>query len=123
MKKMIAALGLVPVLAMAQGHTVTVGPAAMTGNDYIRLSQDARTPYVLGVIDGMLYAPVLADSNLAFTNRIDACFEEMKPSNGQFATIVDAYLKAHPPFLGLGMHAIVYRAMVEACAQVGKPLH
>jgi hypothetical protein len=113
-----AALVFMPLVVHAQ---YTVGKA-MTGNEYLRLSSVLQSEYVTGVVDGMLFAPVIARSNLQFTNKIESCFATMRPTRGQLKAIADHYLQANPAEWGLGMHGVVFQALRQACYQAGQPL-
>ncbi|CAD6562655.1 hypothetical protein ACFQ3P_38575 [Paraburkholderia sabiae] len=122
MRKLIAgALLAASVGAFAQTQ-VHIGISGVTGSAFMQWSHRSRSDYVNGLVDGMLYAPALANANLPFLDHIEDCFVAMHPTHGQLTSIVDQYLRTHPVLTGYEMHSLTYWSLRDACAQLGKPL-
>lgn len=123
MKKFVAAaiLAATSVSELAEAD-VSVGRASMTGNGYLQMSPIERAEYANGVVDGFLYAAFLAGVDLPFTDHIENGFKAMRPTRGQYSSIVDHCLEESPAFFGEDMHWLVFHAVAGACAQVGRPL-
>lgn len=98
--------------AHAAGQAVLIHGGFMTGNAYMSLSSNARHVYVMGVIDGMFFAPALGAPKTE-TQWIDGCASQMESK--QVQAIVDKWTQDNPGQWHNPMHALVHNAMKAAC--------
>lgn len=96
----------------AQNRRVEIKYGFLKGNDYRTHGDSERAEYVMGVLDGLLAAPVFGapKKNLAW---LEACTVGM--TNDQVTAIVDKYLRENPEQWNEGMNVLVYSAMLGAC--------
>lgn len=107
---------LCPSRAQAQG--VPIGEGFETGNSYQQMSDDyGRHPYIRGVIDGMLLAPLMIAQDGTLKAWFRPCVVGMQ--DAQVLAIVNRYHAAHPEDGKDPMHLIVFRAMRVACRATG----
>ena len=85
----------------------------MDGNWYGKHTDDSRTGYVVGVIDGFYFSPVFGASQEGM-NDIHDCLGDKKPGN-QMRAIVDKYHAEHPEEWDRPMSEIVKNAVFEIC--------
>ena len=84
----------------------------LQGNGYLKLPEAAKGTYVMGVVDGLLGAPVF-DAPRKKTVWLEHCIVGM--SSEQLAAIVDKYLRENPAQWNWAMNVLVYSAMSDAC--------
>jgi len=101
---------------------MNVAPGFIKGNDYLQFSGDLKAIYLLGLYDGMMFAPILAVRNLTRPNRLSECIAHMHATGTQLAAIVDQYMTAHPEQWGYEMNGIAFRAMGGACDKTKQPI-
>ena len=88
----------------------------LTGQEYLDFDARTQQGYAMGVVDGMLLAPMFgAPSDAAKLKSLANCIEGM--SNAQVKAIIDKFLKDHPERWNDPMHAVTYTAMMEACSR------
>ncbi len=61
MKKLISLLVLIPILAALPEDAVILG--YISGNDYLELDSDARTGWLIGVMDGIMAESLVAEKD------------------------------------------------------------
>ena len=104
---------LAPVGRAAQQQPVAVKVSGfIMGNTYREYSDDVKAVNVMGVMDGIVIAPVFSapTKKLAW---LETCSSGM--SGYQVAAIVDKYLRDHPERWHEPMNVSVYAAMFDAC--------
>jgi hypothetical protein len=84
----------------------------LQGNSYLKLSEAAKGPYVTGVVDGLLGAPMF-NAPRKSTAWLEHCIVGM--SSEQLVAIVDKYLRENPGQWNWAMNVLVYSAMLDAC--------
>jgi len=103
MKKVFAGLVLA-ALSSAAASNQEVGQPSTSGvrvhggfmrvDDYRALPDSSRTLYVIGVVDGLLQAPVVALQDVPASNRLGDCIQAMNVSDKQLTATVDGFLEA-----------------------------
>jgi len=109
----LALAALAPVGRAAQQQPVEIKVTGfIKGNTYREYSDDVKAVYVMGVMDGMVIAPVFSapKKKLAW---LEACSVGM--SGYQVAAIVDKYLRDNPEHWHEPTNILVYSAMLDAC--------
>lgn len=121
MKKLIAAVALAaaPVLCFAEG--VLGHPNFYSGNTYLALDANSQVMYLIGVMDGLAQAPLMASRDLARAATFDNCTKTMQITGSQLHAIVNKYLFDHPERWGTQMSILVFSAMIQACEGNGTP--
>jgi hypothetical protein len=100
----------------AQDGAVSIKNGFLTGNDF-RLSTPSRQEgYAMGLIDGILLAPLFKGEKRTMA-WLEGCIEGM--TSDQVTAILRQYVEARPAEWNDGMHAFAYRAMRAACAAKG----
>lgn len=89
------------------------------GNDYRAMAGNARTAYVSGMLDGFLFAPVFG-ADAGDLSPLAKCLTGMR--SDQAMAIVDYHMTKHPEMWDADMNTIVYRALLQACADRNHPL-
>jgi hypothetical protein len=88
----------------------------LNAEDYLELSAQQQLGYAMGVIDGMLIAPLFgAPDDGARLKMLGHCVEGMR--NTQVKAILDTFLKQHPERWNDPMHAVAFAATQEACSR------
>jgi hypothetical protein len=124
MRKIIACIALAasiaPSVALAQGIPVSHG--FLSGNRFRGYPEIAQRGYIMGVIDGFLFSPVLG-APVRRPSEMSAClFTNMQATDAQVLAIVNRYLDKNPAAWGDDMHSLVFRAVREACTSRGLSL-
>lgn len=88
----------------------------LTGAHYLELGEDEKGYYALGLIDGMLVAPLLR-SPPGEVRWLRACLTGM--TGRQLAGILTSYLREHPEKLEDPVHVPMLTAMRAACGAAG----
>jgi hypothetical protein len=126
MRTMLAsvALAIVSSLAIADEpfKPVPIHNGFLTGNEYRARPESRRRAYVMGVVDGLMLSPVVANNESRGSQRLSSCLDTMRPSDEQLTVIVDRWVDAHPASWGGSVHTLVYGGIAQACNAVGAPL-
>ena len=85
-----------------------------TGEKYIQMTAAQKRYYAMGVVNGMLLAPVFGAPKENLT-RLENCISGM--SDTQVAAILTEYLNKHPGEWNETPHMPMYRALTESCAK------
>lgn len=96
----------------AQEAPVRIKNGFYTGNDFRVASATRQEGYAMGLVDGMLLAPLFRGEKRSMA-WLEACVEGM--TSDQVAAIMRQYVEARPADWNEGMHTIGYRAMLAAC--------
>lgn len=115
MKKLITTFTILLILCALSASAeefIEIHDGFLTGNDYLKKTQQERSFYAMGIIDGMFLSPLFGASknNLLWLER---CVEGM--GNYQMEAIISKYLENHPGEWHHNLHTITFRAMKEAC--------
>jgi hypothetical protein len=83
-----------------------------TGLDYMQMPDTRKQAYAMGVIDGMLLAPLFGapKSNMRW---FESCVENM--TDIQVAAILTKYLEKNPGRWHQTTHALMFSATKEVC--------
>ncbi|MGH8542100.1 MAG: Rap1a/Tai family immunity protein [Gammaproteobacteria bacterium] len=101
-----------PVHLPGQQAGVPVHEGFITGNEYQEFSDLQKRRYVIGVLDGLLLAPLLAAPN-AEVEWLGRCITGM--TDTQVVAIVAKYLQQNPHRWHESMHVLVYSVFVTTC--------
>lgn len=96
--------------ASAQGVEIHHGFA--TGEDYLKMSPPEQRAYTMGLVSGMLLAPLFGASKARMT-QVETCVTGM--SDTQVAAILAKYLKDNPSRWHETPHVPMYAALMESC--------
>ncbi|MDB5813499.1 MAG: hypothetical protein JWN23_616 [Rhodocyclales bacterium] len=84
-----------------------------TGNDYRELNDADRGIYLMGIIDGFLFAPTFGAPQNGPIRRIERCVTSMR--NNQVTALVDGFLLTRPVQWHEDMHVLTYQALLASC--------
>ncbi len=98
-----------PVLA---ANPVEIKNGFGTGEDYLSMTAAQQQAYAMGVINGMLLAPLFGAPKIEM-NWLETCVVGM--SDTQIAAILTKYLRDHPGRWHETPHAPMYAALREIC--------
>lgn len=86
------------------------------GGEFLKLSEDKKSSYVIGVIDGFFGAPMFGakDKNKEL-EWLYACVE--KRTKTQISDILTKYLKDNPKVWELPTHASLFNALKTECGK------
>lgn len=87
-----------------------------SGSDYRNAPASARQVYVMGLIDGMFYSPMLGAPKKSVMP-LEQCASTMQ--SPQLMAIADQYTARHPETWDLDMNGTFVLAMGEVCSQRG----
>jgi hypothetical protein len=100
-----------------QGISVKTG--FLTAEEFVHLNDQSQHDYAMGVVDGMLLAPLFgAPRAWNDGQKIGAfgdCITGM--SSTQVAAIISKFVRDHPERWNGPMHAVAFTAMTQACSQ------
>ncbi len=102
-------------LLAEEGHApATVHSAFIKGERFLKFSDSSQRAYVMGLVDGFFFAPVLS---LGILPRIESCVEGM--NDVQITQILRTFVQEHPERSHESSHALLYAALLEACPSPG----
>jgi len=100
------------VVTAAFSQPVTIKNGFGSGEDYLKMSQSEQRAYAMGVVNGMLLAPLFgAPKNKML--QIENCLVGMTDS--QVAAILAKYLRDNPGRWHETPHTPMYAALLESC--------
>lgn len=104
-------------MALASAASAETDSAFLNGGDYMSLTPDQRTIYVMGLADMMsrMSRAVENSDELAFQDRTRRCTGEM--GRVQLRDFIDAYMALDPAYKGYGMASNFRAAINEKCPQ------
>lgn len=107
------AISLVP-LSSVVADEVKIRTGFSTGQKYIQMTAAQKRYYAMGIVNGMLLAPLFGapKENMA---ALEKCISEM--TDTQVAAILTDYLNKNPGQWNETPHVPMYKAMTEACAK------
>src|ERR1044072_2029645 len=105
-------IACVPNYTPSQKEPVTVGIGFMKGKDYLDLDSGQKRAYAMGVINGILVAPLLGapDERMAW---VRPCTEKMDAE--QVAAIITKFVRDNPAEWHHGMNLLSLKAIMSAC--------
>jgi hypothetical protein len=120
MKKLltiILLLASIPVYAHLQ-QRVSVSSGFLKGKDYLDFTTEEKRAYAMGVMNGMLVAPLLGapEEKVAW---LEKCTTEM--TDEQIAAIITKYLNDHPGDWHRQMNVLSLNAMIATCPHPKTP--
>lgn len=95
------------------GDLVKINGGFMTGQMFLELRESERSAYVMGLVDGMFWAPVYGAPE-ARINKFAQCISEM--NNKQLSAILEKYLRDHPEKWHYVANSALWWAIREKCA-------
>ncbi len=96
----------------AEADVVDYWPGRMDGNEWRRLSENIKTGYVVGIIDGFYFSLIFGAEGKTLDD-LHECIAN-KPS-AQMKAIVQKYHTDHPEMWDQPMSRIVTGALDEIC--------
>lgn len=120
MKKLLAIILLlasIPVYAHLQ-ERVWVSSGFLKGKDYLDFTAEEKRAYAMGVMNGMLVAPLLGapQEKVAW---LEKCTTDM--IDEQVSAIITKYLNDHPGEWHHQMNVLSLKAMMATCPRPKKP--
>jgi hypothetical protein len=111
-RKLLLALFFVLAGHLYAAEGVVIRNGFGTGEDFLNMNSAEQRAYAMGVIIGMLLAPLFgaSKSNMLW---IEQCVERMTDS--QAAAILNKYLRNNPGRWHETPHAPMYSAMLASC--------
>jgi hypothetical protein len=100
--------------SMSWAQTAAVQDGLTTGNNYRALPTTSRESFVVGLIDGMLLAPMFGAPRAEMA-WLEHCLR--RTSGGQAIAIVEKFMKENPKRWGESMHVLAYGALRKACVE------
>jgi hypothetical protein len=107
-----AILAGLPIAAQTQPAPVHIQNGFLTGNSFRQLSPLAKRSYIMGIVDGLLIAP-LVEAPKSKVRWLERCVVNM--TDDHVAAIVDKHLAEQPQRWHDPMHVLAYSAFREAC--------
>ena len=99
-------------VSVAFAQPVTIKNGFGSGEDYLKMGPSEQRAYAMGVVNGMLLAPLFgAPKNKML--QIENCVVRMTDS--QVAAILAKYLRDNPGRWHETPHVPMYAALVESC--------
>src|SRR5205814_2320443 len=98
-----------------QEHTTVIHNGFLNAEDYVHISERRQRDYVIGIIDGMMLAPLFGAPGDGPIKPLLDCVTGM--SDSQIAAIIAKFLREHPERWNESLHGVVYSAMTQSCAQ------
>ncbi|ANJ76419.1 hypothetical protein PQH03_29005 [Ralstonia insidiosa] len=124
------AIGVLAITAHAQkippADVYTPPAGFISGSRFEALPAPARLHYLEGLMDGFLFAPMLAargDLDNTRTQKLSQCNEAIGLTDVQLLKIVDEYMAKHPQEWGAPMHDLAYSAIGQTCSKVGRSIY
>ncbi|MGD0569737.1 MAG: Rap1a/Tai family immunity protein [Candidatus Sulfotelmatobacter sp.] len=119
MKRSVLALFALFAFSGIAQQGVSIKTGFLTAEEFTRMNDQGRHDYAMGVVDGMLLAPLFgaprASNDWQKIGPFGDCITGM--SSTQVAAIVSKFVQDHPERWNESMHAVVFTAMTQACSQ------
>ena len=114
MKRIIIAIFIPFIFASYSysGDKVWIHNGFIKGNKYNKFSDSEQRLYLMGVIDGFMFAPIFAKKKMNIKWFTD-CVEGME--DFQVEAIVEKYLIENPIQWTQSMHTIIYNSFIRVC--------
>ncbi|WP_186210227.1 hypothetical protein [Burkholderia gladioli] len=122
MIKLSVLLGLAVLASSVPAQSVYVPHGFTTGNDYQQMTPIERGRFDVGVFDGFMAAPMLAEKDLPQARALQRCSGAMSLTNVQLVAIVDKYVADNPERWGDDMSVLELNAIIAACRKIGYPI-
>jgi len=101
-----------PHASLAIDNVVDVRNGFVDGNTFLAWPEDRQEKYAVGLVDGMLLAPLFGAPK-AKLHWLERCIAGM--TGAQVAAMVRVDLKNNPGQWHRSVHTSIYRAMLDAC--------
>lgn len=105
-------IALIPNYSLSQKDTVYVNAGFMNGNEYLDMDTSQKRAYAMGVVNGMLNAPLLGAPE-GKAKWLADCTKKM--NDEQVAAIITKYLRDNPAKWHFPMNLSSFNAMNLAC--------
>lgn len=96
----------------AQKSDVYLYEGFMRGETYLSLPDARRSAYVMGLVDGFLYAPAF-DAPSASITWLHSCVSGM--TNTQLTAVIDQQVRSNPIDWQVPMHVLAGNALRKTC--------
>jgi len=118
-RRSISALFMLFAFSAFSQQGVHVHTGFLTAEEFTHMNDQSQHDYAMGVIDGMLLAPLFgAPRDWQDGQKIGAfgdCITGM--SSTQVAAIISKFVRDHPERWNDSMHVVAFAAMTHACSQ------
>jgi hypothetical protein len=97
---------------------VSVHNGFLRGEEYLHLDAGTQRGYEMGIVDGMLLAPLFGAPATWDGTKIEPlanCITGM--TDTQVAAIISKFLRDHPERWNQNLHVVVFSAFKQACPQ------
>ena len=108
----LALLAVSPILSSANDEGVLIRSGFVSGQQYLALAEEKQSAYAMGVVDGILLAPIFGAPKKRML-QLEDCLTGM--SDTQVAAILTKYLRDHPARWHDSAHVLMYSALLDAC--------
>lgn len=98
--------------SFASSDYVPVESGYLSATDWLALSENNRSLYAVGVIDGLKFSPVLANGQ-ENTRKLTSCTAPM--TGRQIKAIAENYVNARPEKWHEPVHFMIFSSIIEAC--------
>ena len=119
MKRSVLALFTLFVLSAFLQQGISIKSGFLTAEDFTLMNDQSQHDYAMGVVDGMLLAPLFgaprAWSDGQKIGAFGECITGM--SSKQVAAIISKFVRDHPERWNESMHTVAFTAMTQACSQ------
>ena len=98
----------------ATQQEIRIHDGFMKVEDYLHVNRQKQEGYAIGIVDGIMLAPVFGASEKGQKLKsFENCVEGM--SDTHVKTIIDAYMEGYSDRWNDPMHAMVLTAIMQAC--------
>ena len=97
---------------MKEPEHTTAASAFIRGQEYRQMNETQRGTYVMGVIDGLMFAFALTKQK-SEQRWLEECTKGMRVD--QLSAVVTKYITANPDQWLTSANALVYGALVQQC--------
>ena len=108
---MVLAINFTPIPSFAEEY-FSIKTGFMKGKNFMALSSSAQSAYAMGVVDGMLLAPLFKAPKVNM-DWLERCIVGM--TNEQVSTILRKELEKDPGTWDHSVHSTMYNALLTAC--------
>lgn len=108
----VAVLSCHAVNVDAQGVGTQVRSGFLNGEQFLKLEQDQRVCYTMGIVDGFYTAPMFGGKQKEL-QWLYACLDNK--TNSQMSAILTKYVQDNPGKWDLPAHMLMIEALITAC--------
>jgi hypothetical protein len=119
MKRSILALFTLFAFSGLAQQGISIKTGFLTAEEFTHMNDQSQHDYAMGVVDGMLLAPLFGAPRAWNDGQkigvFGECITDM--SSKQVAAIISKFVRDHPERWNDSMHVVAFAAMTHACSQ------